>query len=142
MVPKLFIQSVSCPLCAYPNDASFRFCQSCGYTRKVLADAPASSSGVALDVFALDDRLSRIAKSPLFKKSLNSFCLPSLFRRIFLQPSPESYVVFLFGKTGRGRLKYTNPLVRFFFYVFVSLPNVPWLWDSGLPNRKTTCFVQ
>ena len=62
MVPKLFTQSVSCPSCSYPNDASsFRFCQSCGYQRKVLVDVPASGSSVPLDVIALDDRLLQIA---------------------------------------------------------------------------------
>ena len=48
-----------------------------------------------------------------FKKSLSSFCLPFLFRRIFLPPLPASFAVFSFGKTLRGRLRYTNPLANF-----------------------------
>ena len=77
-------------------------------------------SSIALDVFALDDRLSQIAsfsasssyaKKSSLQKDLELF-LSSL---PFLQPTPVrvSYVVFLFGKTGRGRLKYTIPLVLF-----------------------------
>ena len=123
MVPKLFTQSVSCPSCSYPNDASFRFCQSCGYQRKVLVDVAASGSSVPLDVIALDDRLLQIAsfsasssyakQKTSLQKSLSSFCLPFLFRRIFLPPLPASFAVFSFGKTVRGRLRYTNPLANF-----------------------------
>lgn len=32
-VSKLFTSSVSCPVCSYPNDEDFRFCQQCGYVR-------------------------------------------------------------------------------------------------------------
>ena len=49
-----------------------------------------------------------------FKKRLSSFCLPFLFRRIFLPPLPASFAVFSFLKTVRGRLRYTNPLAKLF----------------------------
>ena len=123
MVPKLFTQSVSCPLCSYPNDASFRFCQSCGYQRKVLVDVPASGSSLPLDVITLDDRLSQIArfsasssyakqKSSL-QKELELFCLPFLFRRMSLPPLPVSFVASSFGKIARERLRSTNLRANF-----------------------------
>ena len=34
--------SVGCPQCAYPNDESFRFCQSCGYRRAPFKKSPIS----------------------------------------------------------------------------------------------------
>ena len=34
--------SVGCPKCAYPNDESFRFCQSCGHPRAPFKKSPIS----------------------------------------------------------------------------------------------------
>ena len=34
IVPRLCQPSVSCPVCAKPNDCDFRFCQRCGYQRQ------------------------------------------------------------------------------------------------------------
>jgi len=33
-VPKLYTRSVACPVCSYPNDETFRFCQQCGHVRR------------------------------------------------------------------------------------------------------------
>lgn len=56
-VPKLFTQSVTCPRCQYANDSNFRFCQSCGYKRKLLISDQARTTDATLDVPALDNRL-------------------------------------------------------------------------------------
>lgn len=53
------------------------------------------------------------SRSLPFKKSLNSFCLPFLFRRMSLPPLPVSFAVFSFGKTARGRLRCTNQRANF-----------------------------
>lgn len=37
-VPKLYTPSVACPVCSYPNDEHFKFCQQCGYVRRFVRD--------------------------------------------------------------------------------------------------------
>ena len=62
MAPKLFGQSVACPCCKYANDSMFRYCQSCGYKRKILTvDQTQRTDDANLDVSALDNRLLQIA---------------------------------------------------------------------------------
>ena len=41
-VPRLFVPSVGCPQCAYPNYEGFRFCQSCGSRRAPFKESPIS----------------------------------------------------------------------------------------------------
>ena len=53
--------AVSCPNCSYPNDASFAFCQQCGYTRRNETSVP-DSEKVLLDLAAIDDRLEALRK--------------------------------------------------------------------------------
>ena len=59
MVSKLFTPSVRCPNCSYTNDSDFRFCQRCGYERKILNNN--SSTPFNVDVNAIDDRLQQLA---------------------------------------------------------------------------------
>ena len=59
MVAKLFTPSVRCPNCSYTNDSDFRFCQRCGYKRKILQNK--SSMPFDVDVNAIDDRLRQLA---------------------------------------------------------------------------------
>ena len=48
-----------CPVCSHANDFDFRFCQRCGYKRKVLESLPTTAtSGVNLE--AIDDRLRQL----------------------------------------------------------------------------------
>lgn len=55
-------QSVACPCCKYANDSMFRYCQSCGYKRKILTvDQTQRTDDANLDVSALDNRLLQIA---------------------------------------------------------------------------------
>ena len=59
MVAKLFTPSVRCPNCSYSNDSNFRFCQRCGYKRKILNNK--SSTPFDVDVNTIDDRLRQLA---------------------------------------------------------------------------------
>lgn len=57
---KLFMPSVRCPCCSHANDYDFRFCQRCGYKRKVAA----VREGKPLDgedLKELDDRLRQLS---------------------------------------------------------------------------------
>ena len=58
MVPKLFVLSVRCPICAHANDHDFRFCQRCGYQRKVckLRCVPF----IDFDLKSIDNRLQQL----------------------------------------------------------------------------------
>ena len=58
MVAKLFIPSVQCPVCSHANDQDFRFCQRCGYTRRILIPAHAAHLPVDLDL--IDKRLQQL----------------------------------------------------------------------------------
>ena len=51
---KLFVQSVKCPVCGHANDVDFRFCQRCGYQRKVFR--PATAGGVKVNLEEIDAR--------------------------------------------------------------------------------------
>ena len=61
MVARVWVPAVSCPNCSYPNDASFAFCQQCGYTRRKETSVP-DSEKVFLDLAAIDDRLEALRK--------------------------------------------------------------------------------
>ena len=63
VIPKLFTQSVACPNCGYANDLNFRFCQDCGYARKISISQPKENPGDAIDPSALDERLAQLANS-------------------------------------------------------------------------------
>ena len=54
LVAKLFSLSVRCPICGYTIDSDFRFCQRCGYKRKILNNKGSTPLNVDLD--AIDDR--------------------------------------------------------------------------------------
>ena len=57
----MFTQSVACPTCTYPNDINFRFCQICGYQRRVFHE-PLSSPAISPTVLsAIDDRLRQLS---------------------------------------------------------------------------------
>ena len=58
MVAKLFVPSVRCPSCGYANDCDFRFCQRCGYSRKIVHFRQSRSVGINLD--EIDTRLNQL----------------------------------------------------------------------------------
>ena len=57
---KLFVQSVRCPVCSHANDWDFRFCQRCGYIRKVKKSVPSKEFNVDLDT--IDQRLQQLSQ--------------------------------------------------------------------------------
>ena len=60
-VPKLFTPAVAFPKCAYPNDEHFRFCQRCGYARRLVV-VPDPPSRVEIDETMIGERLQRLSK--------------------------------------------------------------------------------
>ena len=55
---RLFTPAVSCPVCCYPNDHTFRFCQSCSYFRKY--PIPPKPKAVSFDLQAIDKRIQEL----------------------------------------------------------------------------------
>ena len=55
---KLFVPSVRCPSCGYPNDCDSRFCQRCGYSRKTVRVRQSGSADINLD--KIDTRLNQL----------------------------------------------------------------------------------
>lgn len=55
---KLFLPSVRCPSCSHANDADFRFCQQCGYTRQRVVRSAAPS--LQVDLAPIDARLQQL----------------------------------------------------------------------------------
>ena len=69
----MFVASVRCPICQHPNDFDFRFCQRCGYNRKILRAAPVGEASVDLD--AIDARVQQLfnyAKATSYSKQKDS----------------------------------------------------------------------
>ena len=59
IVAKLFAQSVRCPDCGHANDSDFRYCQRCGYNRKILNSGKRTALVIDMDV--IDNRLRQLA---------------------------------------------------------------------------------
>ena len=57
---KLFVQSVKCPTCGHANDLDFRFCQRCGYKRKVMTTLGKEHSDVIVDLDGIEVRLQQL----------------------------------------------------------------------------------
>lgn len=55
---KLFIPSVRRPVCSHANDSDFRFCQRCGYRRRVLTSATTKPPSV--DLASINKRLQQL----------------------------------------------------------------------------------
>ena len=62
-VARIFIPAVKCPICLHPNDFNFRFCQMCGYKRKVLQSLPPNS--LQVDLQKIDARLNLLTSASL-----------------------------------------------------------------------------
>ena len=112
--PRIWRPAVRSPECAYPNDASFRFCQQCGYSRKKLrpASAPLSTS---FDLALLDDRLDTLSSTSdnkqynkqrnSLRKELEGFLASLSARKDLLSASPKDISRFLVWKDRGGRTK-------------------------------------
>ena len=55
---KLFTPSVRCPVCSHANDSDFRFCQRCGYRRRVLPSA--TTKPPSIDLASINNRLQQL----------------------------------------------------------------------------------
>ena len=56
-----FCPAVACPTCRYPNVYNFRFCQMCGYVRKLIQ--PSTHTPIAIDLTIIDVCLSFLEQS-------------------------------------------------------------------------------
>lgn len=57
---KLFVPSVRCPTCSRANDIDFRFCQQCGYKRKLIGERQNSLKLKGVNVDEIDARLQEL----------------------------------------------------------------------------------
>lgn len=104
-VSRLFSPAVSCPVCQYANDHTFRFCQNCGYVRKFCLDpVPAP---LTFDLNAIDSRLC----------SLRSTSSSSAYSKQ-KQSLKSELVRFLFALSGQRSLFNATPwdICRFLVY--------------------------
>ena len=116
--PRIWRPAVRCPECAYPNDASFRFCQQCGYSRKKLRPASAPL-GTSFDLALLDDRLDSLSSTSdnkqynkqrnSLRKELEGFLASLPARKDLLSASPKDISRFLVWKDRGGRTKLHSP---------------------------------
>ena len=84
MVAKLFTPSVRCPVCTHANGSDFRFCQRCGYKRKVLSPIRPGSLNVNLhainkrlqQLLSFDQATSYSKQKDSIQRELEAFCRP------------------------------------------------------------------
>ena len=120
---RIWVPAVRCPDCSYPNDASFAFCQQCGFVRRKESGIP-DSEKVRLDLPAIDDRLEALRKiksdkpyqkqkSSLqrkFERFLRSLPSP----KSLMSPAPQDITRFLIWKDQGGKTKVHLPQCRHF----------------------------
>lgn len=94
---RLFVPAVLCPVCKYPNDHCFRFCQMCGYKR--LVHHPVALTLKDVDLPALDARLSQL--------QMLSLGTPYAKQKSSLKSELEA---FLYSLTGNKSLYTATPL--------------------------------
>lgn len=62
-VARLFKPAVACPTCNYANDHTFKFCQQCGYVRRIVPCTLKDS--VSFDLLSIDNRLDQLQQQRL-----------------------------------------------------------------------------
>lgn len=106
---------MACPKCSYANDASFRFCQLCGYSRKVLLPwAPEDLLDIDLDainarfvsLFASESKYDK-QKSQL-EKLLIQFLASLPASKDLYSATPSDVVSFLIWKDSKGKTQIHN----------------------------------
>ena len=102
MVAKLFVPSVCCHVCSHANDSNFRFCQHCGYKRRIISLIN-KSGALKVDLDSNDKRLQQLlnidqatsySKRDSLRKELEAF-LSSLPGQVSLATVSPG-IVFLF----------------------------------------------
>ena len=118
---KLFILSVRCPVCSHANDSDFRFCQRCGYRRRVLTSATTKPPSV--DLASINNRLQQLLnfdqatsyskQKDSLQKELEVF-LSALPGRVSLATvTPQDLCRFLIVKDKDGRTQVHRNSCRF-----------------------------
>ncbi|KAK3698766.1 hypothetical protein QZH41_014521 [Actinostola sp. cb2023] len=129
-VPRLWVPAVQCPLCAYPNDASFLFCQRCGYARKPLGEDSALSK-LPLNLPEIESRLDDLRavnqgkpyqkqKSKLHK-DIECFLFSLPTPKPLSSATPNDIIRFLVWKDRSGKTK-------------IHVPSCPW-FGSRSPDQ-------
>ena len=108
---RIFVPAVKCPTCLHPNDFNFRFCQMCGYKRKVLESLPAKP--LQVDLPQIDARLNLLTCASLstsyekqkqsLKEELWSFLRSLPGKKSLLSASPHDICTFLVWKDKKGQ---------------------------------------
>ena len=108
---KLFIPSVRCPVCSHANDSDFRFCQRCGYRRRVLTSATTKPPSV--DLASINNRLQQLLnfdqatsyskQKDSLQKVLEAFLSALPVRVSLATVTPQDLCRFLIFKDKDGR---------------------------------------
>ena len=118
--------------CSYPNDHTFCFCQSCGYSRRYLL-LPRSKA-VSFDLQAINERIQDLqqrysstayaTQKASLKNELESFLYALSGQNHSLALCPSTFAVFQFLRMLRQRLSLTTmvvpTLVRKGFFLHMS----------------------
>ena len=120
---RVWVPAVSCPNFSYPNDASFAFCQQCGYTRRKETSVP-DSEKVLLDLAAIDDRLEALRKvksgkpyqkqKPSLQHELKRFLRSLASPKFLMSATPQDLTRFLMWKDKGGKTKIHLPQCKHF----------------------------
>ncbi len=111
---RIFVPTVKFPSCLHPNDFNFRFCQMCGYKRKVLESLPAKP--LQVDLPQIDARLNLLTCASLstsyekqrqsLKEELESFLRSLPGKKSLLSASPRDICRFLVWKYKTAKHRY------------------------------------
>ena len=105
--------SVACPTCSYPNDKNFRFCQQCGYARRVQQHDHAQTLKAPVDLVEIHRRKQdlelRALSTPYAKqktaleKEFMTFLLQTSPGRDLTTATPDDVITFLIWKDNFGK---------------------------------------
>ena len=120
----LFVPSVSCPRCRYPNDETFRFCQRCGYERNTVPAAISSPLKAPVHFNLIERRKKELrdrrASTPYtrqkssLEKELTGFLGRLTPRWDISCAIPEDVVSFLIWKDSFGKTRIHGNECRLF----------------------------
>ena len=128
---RLFVHAVSCPTCSYPNDHTFRFCQNCGYVRKIVNPQPPKHTP-CFNLENIDLRLHQL--------KLRSMSSAYSKQKLSLQQELEN---FLYALPGHQNLFTATPRDICRFLVFKDCNGKTKVHHNGCPaavgHTATTC---
>ena len=122
-VPRLWKPAVQCPECCYPNDASFRFCQNCGFKR-VSQDILNPPQRVPVSLPSIDSRLAALQsirngkpyqkQKTKLQEELDRFLYSLPTSKSVDTTSPQDITRFLVWKDRKGKTKIHLPACKLF----------------------------